>query len=452
MRGNRITGRAWTAFVIVGLIGQVALTVEGAYLNLFVYDTITDNPHVIAAMIAASSIAATLSTMVVGAISDRAGRRRAFVTGGYLLWGASMMGFGLVSIEALRPAASVVSAVTLTVIVIIVLDCVVSVFSAGAYSATFMAWVTDVTDVRNRGRAETVLVTLPLLSLLVAIASLEGLARRDQWQLLFALVGAVTMVAGVAAWFLVKDVPSIRPQRDGVIASIVHGLSPRTVRRNPRLYLSLAAIGVLSVATQIYMPYLLIYIERYLKIESYALLLGVALLSASVISVLGGRIIDRVGKLHFILPATALYACGLVLMFVMRGVGPVMVAGVTVMAGFMLLAATTAGLVRDYTPRDRVGSVQGVRILIMSMVPSLIGPFIGAAVIIDADEFYLDLGVLKQVPTPGIFLAAAITLTIIVIPVLALKRLERSEDASAPADEAPAGSELEPLAESQVVQ
>ena len=62
--------------------------------------------------------------------------------------------------------------------------------------------------------------------------------------------------------------------------------------------------------------------------------------------------------------------------------------------------------------------LQGVRILVMSMVPSLIGPFIGAAVIIDADEFYLHLGVLKQVPTPGIFLAAAITLSIIVIYVV----------------------------------
>src|SRR5690606_26410785 len=157
---------------------------------------------------------ATLSTMVVGAISDRAGRRRAFVAGGYLLWGASMMGFGLISVEALRPAASVLSAVTLTVIAIIVLDCVVSVFSAGAYSATFQAWVTDVTDVSNRGRAEAVLVTLPLLSLLIAIASLEGLAKRDEWGLLFALVGGVTMVGGVLAWFLVKDVPGIHPQRD----------------------------------------------------------------------------------------------------------------------------------------------------------------------------------------------------------------------------------------------
>src|SRR5690606_12740974 len=102
------------------------------------------------------------------------------------------------------------------------------------------------------------------------------------------LVGAVTMAGGVLAWVLVKDVPGIRPQRDGVIASVVHGLRPRTVLANPRLYLALSALGVLSIANQTYMPYLLIYIERYLGIESYAALLGVALLAASAISVIGG--------------------------------------------------------------------------------------------------------------------------------------------------------------------
>ncbi len=428
MQGDTLSRRIWSAFIVVGLIGQVALTVEGAYLNRFVYDTVTDNPHIIATMVAASATAATLSTMVMGAISDRVGRRRAFVAGGYLLWGASMIGFGLLTIDAFRPAASVLSAVTLTVIAVIVLDCIVSVFSAAAYSATFQAWVTDVTDVSNRGRAEAALVTLPLISLLVAIGSLAGLAKHGQWVLLFGVVGAVTMVGGVLAWFLVKDVPSVRPQRDGVVAAIVHGLRPRTMRKNPRLYLALSALGVLSVATQIYMPYLLIYIERYLGIESYALILGVTMLAASVISVLGGRLIDRVGKLRFILPAAALYAAGLLLMFLARGIGPVMVAGTTVIAGFMLLAAVTAGLVRDYTPRDRTGAVQGVRILFISLVPSLIGPFVGAAVIINADEYYVDLGVLKQVPTPGIFLAAAIILTIILIPVIALRRLERMTD------------------------
>ena len=40
----------------------------------------------------------------------------------------------------------------------------------------------------------------------------------------------------------------------------------------------------------------------------------------------------------------------------------------------------------------------------------------------NADEYYEDLGQLKQVPTPGIFVAAAVVVLFVVIPVQALRR------------------------------
>ena len=60
--------------------------------------------------------------------------------------------------------------------------------------------------------------------------------------------------------------------------------------------------------------------------------------------------------------------------------------------------------------------------LINVLLPMLTGPFIGAAVIQSADEYYEDLGVLKQVPTPGIFLAAAIVILLVLIPVQVLRK------------------------------
>ena len=55
--------------------------------NLFVYDTITDDPTTIAIMVAVSAISATAAAFVVGAWSDRVGRRRIFIAAGYVLWG-----------------------------------------------------------------------------------------------------------------------------------------------------------------------------------------------------------------------------------------------------------------------------------------------------------------------------------------------------------------------------
>ncbi len=56
------------------------------------------------------------------------------------------------------------------------------------------------------------------------------------------------------------------------------------------------------------------------------------------------------------------------------------------------------------------------------LIPMVIGPFIGAAMIRGADEYYEEFGLLKQVPTPGIFVAAAVVSLLIVIPVRALRR------------------------------
>ncbi|GAB3124182.1 MFS transporter [Glaciibacter psychrotolerans] len=414
--------RIWVALVSVGLMGQLAWTVENMYLNVFVYDTISDNPTVIAAMVAASALTATLATLLFGAISDRLGRRRVFIAGGYLLWGLSTMAFGLISVEGFEQFAPIADAIVLTGIAVILLDCVMSFFGSSANDAAFMAWVTDVTSAANRGRVEAVLAALPLLSILIVFGTVDGFASRGDWPTFFVIVGTAIIAVGILAWFLVRDVAGIRLHNDGVFRSIVYGLRPGVVRANPRLYLAFLVVLVLGIASQIFLPYLLIYIQRYLKIEEYARVLGIVLLGAAALSVLGGRVIDRVGKLAFLGPAVVLYAIGLVLMFYARDTTFVIVAGIVMMAGFMLSVAAIGAAVRDYTPLDRAGAVQGIRMLFAVLLPMLTGPFIGAAVIRSANEYYEDLGVMKQVPTPGIFLAAAFMVLVVLIPVWFLRK------------------------------
>lgn len=414
--------RTWFGIVVIGLIGQIAWTVENLYLNVFVYDTITDNPTTIATMVALSAISATTATFLIGPLSDRIGKRRVFIVGGYILWGISTMLFGFITVEgvaALVPAASIVAA---TAAAVILLDCVMSFLGAGANDASFNAWVTDITTPANRGRVESVLAMLPLLSMLLVFGGLDGLTKNGDWRMFFLVVGALMIVAGFVALLLIRDAPGEPAQPDSLLRAIVHGLRPDSVRANPRLYWTLGAFAILGVSTQVFLPYLIIYVQRYLRIEAYALVLAVVLSGAAVVSVLGGRIIDRVGKVAFMLPATGIYLAGLLLMVVSRGLIPVIGAGLVMMSGFMLTMATIGAAVRDYSPPDRVGMVQGLRMIAMVLVPMVLGPFIGAAVIRGADEHYEDLGQLKQVPTPGIFVAAAAVVLLIIIPVRALRR------------------------------
>jgi len=73
-----------------------------------------------------------------------------------------------------------------------------------------------------------------------------------------------------------------------------------------------------------------------------------------------------------------------------------------------------------------VGHFQGIRMIFAVMLPMIIGPFIGSAVIKGSDMTYMDMGQLKSVPTPGIFLAGAAVLILVALPVWALIKKEKS--------------------------
>ncbi|KZM37253.1 major facilitator superfamily protein [Oerskovia enterophila] len=423
-RTGALGARTWTSLVLLGFVGQLAWTVENMYLNVFVYDTITDDPNVIATMVAVSAVAATLATLLVGALSDRGGRRRVFIAAGYVLWGITTAAFGFLSPDTVSGLVPAANAVVVAAVAVVALDAVMSLFGSGANDAAFQAWVTDSTEPANRGRVESVLAVMPLLSMLVVFGAFDGMTRAGQWRGFFVLVGAIIVVVGVVSWFLVRDRELTVRQEDGYLRSVVHGLRPSAVRENPGLYLALSAWTIWGISTQVFLPYLIIYLQRYLRIDGYAIVLAVVLLGASVVSVIGGRIVDRVGKVRFLLPAVAVYGTGLVLMAFARGMVPAILAGLVMMSGFMLVLTPIGALVRDYSPPDRAGHVQGLRMVFAILVPMLVGPFVGAAVIRGAAETYSELGVVKQVPSPLIFVAAAVVLLLILVPVTLLRRKE----------------------------
>ena len=116
----KLGGRTWAALLTFGLVGQIAWVIENMYFNVFLYNTISGDTSMIAAMVAWSAVTATATTLVMGALSDRLGRRKAFIVAGYLLWGVSIGAFALIKSSPVAAAAH--SAAVLAV----VLDCVMT--------------------------------------------------------------------------------------------------------------------------------------------------------------------------------------------------------------------------------------------------------------------------------------------------------------------------------------
>ena len=196
----------YLALVIFCLTGQIAWVVENMYFNVFIYKMFNASAEAISTMVAASAIAATVTTVLIGALSDKLGKRKIFICSGYILWGISIWSFSLLRMDvlsALFPAAA--SAAAVGVSATIILDCVMTFFGSSANDACFNAWLTDVTDETNRGRVEGINAMMPLVAILVVFGGFMSfdLNKWESWNLIFYIIGIAVILIGIAGFFLI---------------------------------------------------------------------------------------------------------------------------------------------------------------------------------------------------------------------------------------------------------
>jgi MFS family permease len=85
----------WSLIWLLGIAGQLCWNIENQWFNTFIYAKIARDPTIISWMVAISAIATAFSTFFWGTFSDRRGKRRKVIAGGYILWGIFTIVFGL---------------------------------------------------------------------------------------------------------------------------------------------------------------------------------------------------------------------------------------------------------------------------------------------------------------------------------------------------------------------
>ena len=420
--------RKWLSFIIAGFVGQLAWAIENNYFNLYVFDC-TKEYIFIPIMTAASAVAATVTTLLMGALSDRLGKRKAFISFGYMLWGISIILFAF-----LDPKSSfnlVAGSVMASGTMIVIMDCLMTFFGSTANDASFNALVTDNTDTTNRGKVESVLSILPLIAM-IAVVGLAGAFPKEgyatNWSLFFYIIGGLTTVVGVVSIFLLpKD--HIEPNKEEpYVKNIFSGFRPSVIKANPILYMVLITFALFSIGIQVFMPYLMVYIQQVLLIKDldFTITLGVVLIVASIITVVFGLFMDKIGKNRIMIPAIGVTVCGGIAMFFVNNQIGVMLAGTVLMSGYMIGTAVLGAKVRDYTPNKEVGLFQGVRMIFLVMIPMVTGPYIGQGVsYINKVEYVNEFGNVVVQPNAFIFLFAAIVIALAVIPTLFVIRKEK---------------------------
>ncbi len=412
----------WLVLVIFSLTGQIAWVVENMYFNVFIYKMFNASAGDISLMVAASAVAATLTTIVMGALSDKVGKRKIFICGGYILWGISIVSFAFIRtdiISSLIPAAT--SAAAIGVTLVIIMDCVMTFFGSTANDACFNAWLTDSTDSTNRGAAEGINSMMPLMAILVVFGGFMSfdLDKSESWTTIFLIIGIAVLVVGVLGIFLIKDTGVKSIENNSCFRNVFYGFRPSVVKNNKILYAALAAFAVFGISIQIFMPYLILYYNVSLGMDNYVLIMAPAVILASVVTAFYGRFYDKVGFRKSVIPAVLGLMTGYILLFFFKNTAMVFIGSLLMMCGYLSGMAVFGAMIRDYTPQGKAGMFQGLRIVGQVLIPGIIGPAIGAGVLKNADTVVNNDGTESFVPNENIYAAAfgaAVVLLIVLVP------------------------------------
>lgn len=432
---TKLSSKFWLTLTLFSLIGQVAWVVENMYLNVFIYEMFQASADDIAAMVSASAIAATLTTVFIGALSDRVGKRKLFMCGGYILWGISILGFAFIRADILEPIIpATMSVATVGVSLVIILDCVMTFFGSSANDAAFNAWLTDSTDDSNRGSAEGINSMMPLVAILVVFGGFMLLPKEGNpayWPTVFTIIGAVVLAIGIAGFFIIED-PKIEPSQSGYLSNIVHGFLPSTVKRNLLLYIYLGCFIVFNISIQIFMPYLIIYYDKSLALgRNYVLIMAPAIVIASVVTALWGKVYDKKGFNFSCYTSLGWLMLGYIILFLFRNTALVFIGSLFMMSGYLSSMAVFGAKIRDLTPEGKSGRFQGVRIFSQVLVPGIIGPKIGAWILRDADKVLTNDGTYSFLPNQNIFLGALVAAVVAVALMLVLTKKKNNSKAGA---------------------
>ncbi len=418
-------GKVWFCAIFFGLVGQIAWIVENMYFAAFAQDIFANSGRsdlsytVTTLMVIFSAFAATATTIFAGGMSDRLGRRKPFIAYGYIVWGFTIMIFGLIPMTVSPEKAVGIGAL------LVIFDCVMTFAGSTSNDAAFNAWVADVTDTTNRGRVNAFLSILPVIAVVIVFVGLGGFySKTSQSNMKFFLIlGLIPIVSGILACFILRDKEGLAPQANqGFWQESLYGFRKDAVRGNPMTYVCLAAACLVGISQQTFFSYLINFIQLTLGFGEgvgFITVMAAVILGAAVMTGVMGALYDKLGRKHFYIPLLCGIILGCLCFYGLQSAEGVLFGvllyggGIVMMGSILSLTGALMASFQDYIPSGCEGRFQGVRMCFTVLIPMIIGPIISLLIGLDA----MGMNGEGFMPPFGIFLAAAIIAAVGFVPI-----------------------------------
>lgn len=430
MKHNRKSAglRFWVLLWTLGIIGQLCWNVENQWFNTFVYAKIAKDPTIISWMVAISSVATTIATFVAGTLSDRMGKRKPFVAGGYILWGIFTVLFG--TTQYIGGSSKTAGTLLLAATAVVVADALMSFFGSSGNDAGYNAWLNDCMTEQNKGHIGAALATQPILGTIVGtVAGGILIGSSDNYMRLFVVMGGAVILLGLLCFFFMEEAPDLKPNKEG---SFLHQLAGafdlKGLLARKELVWVFLTLMVYFISFDVYFPHVGNYLIYYLgfSADMIGILEGIALLLGMVIVIPSSRLVSMnrfplAASISVVLTFAGILVIGIT--GTPEGVDPSTLLNWNLLiglfffgCGYIMFMQVLAVWMKQLFPADAKGQFEGFRIVFFVLLPWIISPFISNPIIKQNGQFVNADGFIDYLPTNTLFLISAALILLTFVP------------------------------------
>lgn len=432
----------WLLVWGLGLAGQICWNMENQWFNTFVYAKIGKDPSIITGMLICSAAATTFATFFFGTWADRTGKRRKFISVGYILWGIFTIAFGLT--EFISRDLYLFMA-----IMVVLADTVMSFFGSMGNDAGFNTWTNDIMTEKNRGQIGAALATQPVLGTIIGTV-VGGIlvGENDNYIRLFIVMGVFVIVFGLISVFTLSEKDDVAPSVKGSFAKQFFSVfNFKEFFKLKELVLVNIAVSVFFIGFNVYFAYIGNYLIYYLgyTADMMGIIEAVPLVLAMLTAIPIGMLINK-NKHPFIgVAAVIINIIGLFIIYPIKSadVDPTQMFNLRVWlgifvvgVGYVAMLQTTKVWTKQLYPKDAKGQFEGIWILFFVLIPMIGGSLIGERVVKTSGETFINLesGLTEYIPNGNVFLVGSFVIAFTLIPLIFTIKLHKNRVAAEKAE------------------